>query len=319
MGNAWFRYSLLAVALGVTTLVVDDAYGQSVLEEKDEFGARTPMHAAAKSGFATYDDALDFAENSFAFGDYDRVIRVLEPWLMPTPVDRATEAIVADGYAWLGASAWFEGRIEEADVIFRAGLRQRHTMSLDPLVFPPELVHFFRELREQMQPELTQNRSNATDNVVYIESRVAQHPRWVSMLPFGYGMFVNGESEWGIAYAITEVSLLGVSASLFWANYAQRTASDDPANPLGYPDARRAETRRRVHIGTGAAFLGVMFINVVHGALIHNREQRVQYRTLTGPPEGFDAGGTPSQRSRRWQIRVTPLLDLSNQPPHPRR
>lgn len=317
MGRAWLRYVLLAVAVSGTG-VSASAWGQASPDTKDELSVRTPMHAAAKSGFATYDEALDFAENSFAFGDYDRVIRVLEPWLMPSPIDSSTDGNIADGYGWLGASAWFEGRIADADTVFRTGLRQRHTMTLDPLVFPPELVHFFREIREEMQPELAQRHSSATDNIVYIESRVAQHPRWVSMLPFGYGMFVNGESEWGIVYAFTEVSLLTVSSTLFWVNYAQRTASDDPNHPLGYPDPRRAETRRRVHIGTGAAFIGVVVVNMIHGAIIHNRERQVQYRTLTGPPEGFDAAPGPSQRTRRWQIQVTPLLDLSNQPPHPR-
>ena len=127
------------------------------------------------------------------------------------------------------------------------------------------------------------------------------------MIPFGYGMFVNGESEWGIVYAFTQASLLTVSGALFWTNYAKRTTSDDPANPLGYADPRRAEVRRRIHIGTGAAFIGVLVINMIHGAVIHGRENRIQYRTLTEPPDGF--GETQSTRNpRRWNVQVGPIF-----------
>lgn len=269
---------------------------------------RSPMDAAAQSGFARYGAALDFAENSFAFGDFDGVIRTLHPWLYPSPVLDAAAQASSDGYAWLGASAWFNDNPELCQKYFEAGLRAHRNMTLDPLVFPPELVQFFREIRDRMQPTREADQAAQSDNTVYIESRVAEHPRWVSMLPFGYGMFVNGENEWGILYALTEVSLLTVSTTLFWANYAQRIPSDDPSRPMGYPDEARAEMRRRVHIGTGAAFIGIVVINMIHGAVIHNRERRVQYRTLSEPPEGFQERSSADRRPQRWQIQVGPIF-----------
>lgn len=268
---------------------------------------RSPMDAAARSGFARYRDALDFAENAFAFGDFDAVIRTLEPWLYPSPVLDSAAQTSSDGYGWLGASAWFNDNPDAAHRYFEAGLRAHRTMLLDPLIFPPELVQYFREIREAMLPPTNDPRAPREDNTIYIESRVAEHPRWVSMLPFGYGMFVNGESEWGITYALTEASLLAVSASLFWVNYSRRLPSDDPAQPMGYADPRRAEMRRRVHIGTGAGFIGLVVINMIHGAVIHNREQRVQYRTLSAPPEGFSDVHSQNHR-RRWNIQVAPIF-----------
>lgn len=274
---------------------------------------RTPMHAAARSGFADYISALEFAENAFAFGDYRQVIRVLTPWLMPSPVDATTARNRADGYGWLAAAAWFENRPMEAREVLRTGLRVDPSMALDPLIFPPELVQFYREVREEMQPELTEISDNSGDNVVYIESRVVEHSIWVSMIPFGYGMFANGRSDWGIAYAFTEVSLLAVTTGLFWANYAERRASDDPRNPLGYPDPNRAALRRRIHVATGWALLGVITANVLHGALTHERAREVQYRTLTGPPDRLDErimGREPQSKARRWSVLVYPTLEL---------
>lgn len=276
-------------------------------EEPQPDGPRSPMDAAARSGFARYADALIFAENAFSFGDYDAVIRTLEPWLYPSPVLDSSAQLSTDGYAWLGASAWFNDRPEIAERFFEAGLRAHRQLTLDPLIFPPELIGFFREIRERMQLTATRENGDDQDNTVYIESRISDHPRWVSMIPFGYGMFVNGESEWGILYAFTQASLLTVSGAFFWTNYAKRTTSDDPANPLGYADPRRAEVRRRVHVGTGAAFLGVLVINMIHGAVIHGRENRIQYRTLSEPPEGL--GETQSTRhSRRWNVQVGPIF-----------
>ena len=279
------------------------------------------MHAAARSGFADYRQALEFAENAFAFGDYAQVIRVLSPWIMPSPVDAATARNAGDGYAWLASAAWFENRPVDAREILRTGLRVNASMTLDPLLFPPELVQFFREVREEMQPELASAESGGSGNTIYIESRIVEHSIWVSMIPFGYGMFANDRSDWGIAYAFTETSLLAVTTGLFWANYAERSRSDDPANPFGYPDPERAALRRRIHVATGWALLGVMAANIVHGALIHQRSQSVQYRTLSGPPEDLDErlpDRAAQQRARRWQLSVYPILDVGTRR-HPSR
>lgn len=279
------------------------------LEEESYESARSPMEAAARSGFSRYREALDFAEDAFSFGDFDAVIRTLEPWLYPSPVLDSAAQLSTDGYAWLGASAWLNDNPESADRYFRAGLRAHRQLTLDPLIFPPDLIQFFREIRDSMHFSSDQESASSEESTVYIESRISDHPRWVSMIPFGYGMFVNGESEWGIVYAFTQVSLLTVSGALFWTNYAQRTPSDDPNHLFGYPDPKRAEMRRRVHMGTGIAFIGVLVINMIHGAIIHGKENRIQYRTLSEPPEGFRDTHS-SSRPRRWQIQVGPVLQL---------
>lgn len=263
--------------------------------------------------FDDYNDALFFAENAFAFGDFPRTIAALEDWLLPAPRQGITDEAAIEGYTWLGVSAYFLEDERFAERAFVAGLRLSGRMQLDPLVFPPEVLQFFAQVRERWADRLDLD-DRDDDNVVFIESRVEEHSLLVSMLPFGYGMFVNGQNEWGITYAILESSLLAVSAGLFWANFAERSASDDPENPLGYPDPERAELRRRIHIGTGAAFLGLVAVNIVHGALIHQRDGIVQYRTLPDAPEDFEERIESRERAQRWNLRVQPILELTRRP-----
>jgi len=272
----------------------------------------TTERVSQLGGFLTYTDALAHAENAFAFGDYPTVIRTLRPWLYPRPIRDAVAQNTADGYAILGASAWFNDALEDAERYFKAGLEHQPSLKLDPLVFPPALVSFFQDLRKSMHLEDEDDPASLSSHTLYIESRISEHPIWVSMLPFGYGMFVNNQPEWGAVYALTEGVLLTVSTALFWANYAKRMPSDDPQHPMGYEDPRRAEMRKRVHIGTGAAFLGVVLINVIHGAVIHKQSQQVQYRTLSAPPEGFESTERSertrrSERNqRRWNLQIGP-------------
>lgn len=272
------------------------------------------------AGFFEYEEALIHAENAFAFGDYETVIQTLGPWLYPQPRRDAATENTLHGFTWLAASAWFIDDLEGAKRYFTAGLRQHRTMRLDPMVFPPALIHFFQAIRNELDLQDPDDNNVSESGTLYIESRVSEHPIWVSMLPFGYGMFVNDKPEWGAFYALTEGALLTVSTVTFWANYAKRLPSDDPNHPMGYADPQRAKMRKRLHISTGAAFLGVVLINAIHGALVHKQTRQVQYRTLSAPPEGFDSTER-SERSRqseknqhRWNIRVGPF---SNSPRAP--
>lgn len=283
--------------------------------------ARTEDDASADGfgAFHTYDEALSHAENAFAFGDYETVIQTLKPWLYPHPVHDTSSQDTANGYALLGAAAWFIDALDDAKKYFTAGLYQQPNLSLDPLVFPPGLIAFVQEIRKDLDLHEREEDPEG-EHTLYIESRISEHPIWVSMLPFGYGMFVNDKPEWGAVYALTEGALLTVSTAMFWANYAQRQPSDDPEHPMGYEDPQRAKMRKRVHIGTGAAFLGVVLINIIHGAIIHKQTQQVQYRTLSSPPEGFDSTehSTPSRRSeknqRRWNIQIGPYSNTLGAP-----
>lgn len=279
-----------------------------------------PTQQELLSGFLRYSEALAHAENAFAFGDYETAVRTLRPWLYPRPIRDATRQNTADGYAVLGASAWFMDALDISERYFKAGLTHHPTMKLDPLVFPPALVSFFQTLRKSMNLTDDEDAENADTSMLYIESRISEHPIWVSMLPFGYGMFVNDKPEWGAVYALTEGALLTVSTALFWVNYAKRQPSDDPQHPMGYEDPRRAKMRKRVHIGTGAAFLGVVLINIIHGAAIHKQSQQVQYRTLSAPPEGFESSER-SERTRRsernqhrWNIQIGPYSNAFGGP-----
>lgn len=329
------KHALAAmVSIALLSMIAPSAHSQKRRTiDADRSAAEAPSSSDAPSraksdedlgqlaGFYSYVDALSHAENAFAFGDYDTVIRTLRPWLYPRPIRDAASQNTADGYALLGASAWFIDEIELAERYFTAGLEHHAGLKLDPLVFPPALISFFQKVRTSLDLADPEEVESDSSNTLYIESRISEHPIWVSMLPFGYGMFVNDKPQWGAIYALTEGALLTVSTALFWANYTKRLPSDDPNHPMGYADPQRAKMRKRVHIGTGAAFLGVVLINIIHGAVIHKQSQQVQYRTLSSPPEGFDAPERTERTRRsernqhRWNIQIGPYSNTYSNAP----
>lgn len=262
-----------------------------------------------RSPFDDYDEALEFAENSFAFGDYERVIRVLSTELYPDRPDAVADLLIAEGFNYLGVSAHFVGNYDLAERAFLDLLRLDPAWELDPFVFPPEVISFFNDLKEEHADEF--GLENGEDReTVFVESRVREQSMLVSILPFGYGLITNGETEWGVFYALSESALLATSVSMFWINRANRKPSESLTIDFGYEDPDLARRRQRVQIGTGIAFLTLVTANVIHGALAHDREKDVRYRTLDRPPEEFDSRNDRSSAGR-WRIRFTPLLDLS--------
>lgn len=289
----------LCVALAVAVTVASFGSPRLALAQRSSVG----------SPFDDYEEALGFAENSFAFGDYDRVIRVLFEELYPTPPDHVPDLLLSEGFMYLGVSAHFEDNLDLARRAFLDLLRRDPTWELDPFVFPPEVISFFDALREEYADELP-IQDEDDRGTVFIESRVREQSILVSILPFGYGLITNGETEWGVFYALTESALLATTVSMFWLNRRDRVPSDSLTRDFGYDDANLARRRQRVQIGTGVAFLALVAANVVHGALAHDTEKDVRYRTLERPPSEFDRMEERSSRPR-WRLRVSPILELA--------
>jgi hypothetical protein len=212
---------------------------------------------------------------------------------------------------YLGVSAHFVGNLDLAERAFLNLLRLDPSWELDPFVFPPEAISFFDGLKEEHADEFT-TESEGDASTVFVESRVREQSILVSMLPFGYGLITNGETEWGVFYALTESALLATTVSMFWLNRANRVPSESLTTDFGYEDPELARRRQRIQIGTGVAFLALLTTNVIHGALAHDKEKDVRYRTLDSPPEEFnDSDSRDRSSGSGWRIRVSPVLELS--------
>lgn len=231
------------------------------------------------------DRILSFANDAFIYGDYRAVRDILQPLLRPEPMPLAVPVLIE---AWTldGVSAFFLGERSDADEAFLEILLLDPRLRLDPLLYPAPVISRFDRVREanaeRLDPLLG---TEGEESIVYIESRVREQPILLSMMPFGYGFFSMERDVLGVTYLLSQATLGAASASLFLLNESARDARGF------FPEADRAERRQRAQIGTGVAFLGLVALNAIHGALLHPRDGLIEYRTLTAPPESPTNGG----------------------------
>lgn len=245
---------------------------------------------AAKPTPDDIDRILSFANDAFVYGDYRAVRDILRPVLRPEPMPLATPILIE---AWTldGVSAFFLGERTEADEAFLEILLLDPRLRLDPLLYPAPVISRFDRVREanaeRLQPLLG---TEDEESIVYIESRVREQPLLVSMMPLGYGFFAMERDVLGVTYLLSQATLGITSASLFLLNESARDSRGF------FPEAERAERRQSAQIGTGIAFLGLVALNALHGALLHPRDGLIEYRTLTAPPESRTNEGDRSRR-----------------------
>lgn len=268
-----------------------------------------PDDGPATDAFASFDDALRFAENSFVYGDYADVVRALEPRLLPRARDGADVRALVRAYTLLGTAAHFETAGPDgdamaaiADAAFLELLLLDPRFRLDPLLYPPRVIERFESVREANRDRLDALIDDAdVSAVVYYERDVREQSRLVSMLPFGYGFFASDRDVAGMSYAIAESALGGTMIGLFLANEVAR--GDDGF----FDDPERARNRGTAQIATASAFTALIVANALHGALTHDRSRRVEYRTLTEPPPELLREPGDS-RSRGWSFSFAPII-----------
>lgn len=293
------RLSTALLAFVMSFAAIGVVRAQSVSEEAPRPSPRATSLASA----------LEFAENAFVYGDYENVVEVLAPLLLPSAPEDADERILIRAYTLLATSAHFEmlgPRPAEmaalADAAFLEVLLIDPRYRLDPLLYPPRVIARFEAVRaanaERLDAMLGEGDGDA---VVYVEREVRAQSRFVSMLPFGYGFFTSGRTGAGLGYALSEAALGGTMLGLFVANEVAR-------GPDGFvPDATRARNRGTAQVASSALFCAVLLANVIHGAVAHDPMGQVEYRTLPEAPPELGAP-RPKRPLSGWRISFVPLV-----------
>ena len=256
-------------------------------------------------GFATFDEALEFAENSYLYGDYLDVVQTLWSRLLPEPIADAANADLIRAYTLLGTAAHFEDMGRIADEAFLEVLRRDPDRRLDPLLYPPRVIERFESVRDVNADELDSLRGpDERSSTLYIQQEVREQSLLVSMLPFGYGFFTSDRDAQGVGYLIGETLLGTTMIGLYASNELART--DDGF----YEDPQRARNRGRAQLAIAGGFTALVLINAVHGAVTHDRSRRLSYRTLTEPPPELRDEGGDSSRRPRWRVSISPLVSF---------
>lgn len=262
-----------------------------------------PKQDEAPVAWDSFEDALDFAQNSYLYGDYGDVVTTLAPVLLPEAPDGVSDPTLVRAYTLLGTAAHFEDEGPIADDAFLEVLLRDPRFQLDPLLYPPRVIERFERVREtnaHRLEALTEERD--LGSVVYIQREVREQSRLVSMLPFGYGFFTSDRELAGFGYAVSEGALGATMFGLFLSNEFARGRDGFFAEP------ERARNRATAQLVVSSAFTALVIVNMVHGAVTHDQSMRSQYRVLDEPPADFEDGPSGVSRRRGWRFSFAPIF-----------
>ena len=238
------------------------------------------------------------AKNEYAYGNYDTAAKLLRGLLDPPRL--FTDAQLIEARRYLGLSLYLLD--EEAGAIeqFTQLLYLSPDYELDPFTVAPPIIELFEAVRTKHEAELDHIRTRLA------KTQRERHPEanlkttvtitrtiqseWATFLPFGVGQFQNGDTAWGVGFAVAEATLLAINISSYLLLRAQR---DDAGRP-GFP-ARKAGLVQALTIAqfSTAALFGVTWsLGIFHARLrfqpeITKTREKVEPLGPTAPPAGL--------------------------------
>lgn len=241
------------------------------------FATAVPRLAAGQSASLptatkTATSAVASAENAFEYRDFERVVKLVRPWLHPRRILDPKLALVARRL--LGVSLHVLDRREEAKEEFAELLLIDPQHKLDPFLVPPAVIQTFEDVRTAMRPTL--NRILRARGVQPLRPTPATGPPSlqvvevpplaIAFLPGGIPQFAADETGWGVLWAVLQAGFLTL-------------------NLVGFDQAGRNEGGR-FSLWTGLQYAGLVgFLGAWTASGIQGYAQLkgVRARSLTAP------------------------------------
>lgn len=231
--------------------------------------------AGLRPAFAGPSEELAEARTAFRRGDYEQAIPQLSGLLYPHS-RLSRQADLTEAHLLLGVAYYETGRAASAEREFQEALFVDPEVSLDG-IFSDEVVRFFRRTKkaamrrrdeEQRLRRLAEERDRyrrALENMYVVEKR----NYFVNFVPFGAGQFQNGQTEKGIAFAVSQGLLGGTSMAMYALQQLQY-------NPYTPGDIDTINRLRLVQLSTGGLALTIMGWGIIDA--LANYEPTVERR-----------------------------------------
>jgi tetratricopeptide (TPR) repeat protein len=234
-------------------------------------------------------ESLRDGENWFIYGDFDQVVKRLQPLVEPTlRFERRDDA--ARAFELLGLACFYLRREADARRYFEQLIRREPDRLLDPLTVPPPATRFYEEIRTRLAKELELQRDalkrqleieaeqRRQANLVVERIELRRNSRVLAVVPFGVGQFQNDDNLVGTIFLAAELAT-AASSIAFWL------AVEDLRNSTGRFDpneVERARQLRTAQVATGASALALMVAGATH-ALATFREESEIRKQRVGP------------------------------------
>lgn len=162
----------------------------------------SPGEEAIPTGIA---ERITRAESAFRVQNYPRVVELLDSLVNHPKLEGRPEQVKV--LEWLGAAHWFMNVPDAARLAFGQLLKESPFHTLDPFVYPEQLIAFFEARRKELIdanviPSKPEPGPDTGPRAVLVRT-VTRHdtPTLAYVVPFGVGQFANDDIGKGATFA----------------------------------------------------------------------------------------------------------------------
>lgn len=296
-GLVWRLFSVLCTLVFCTSMAVCDEY--------DEFA---------------------LAKNAFDAGEYQEAVRRFDALLLK---GIQNPSLIVESHKFVAISYLFIGNETSAERHFNKLLTRAPNFTLDPLLYPIEVVDFFTKIKQKSKKQLEalakakaieeqkrKEREAARQKAeaeklrrnIYFEKEVKKGSLLVALLPFGAGQFQNKKMVKGTLFLSAELLLGGTAITFYFLHESLRA---DASKPVA--DANRRETlmrRERIFRISNFASLGALVLVAGIGitdALLQFKAESVVWKRVNETDVPDDMRHKPNSKSVSLRIVPSPL------------
>lgn len=239
--------------------------------------ATLPLVAALLLG-----PAVQRASDAYDYGDFAGACRQLEAARVAADTPSADQPALL---RLLGACHHVQHHDEAAAEAWRAWLALEPAAALDPVVYPPEMVEFFRRLKPQTPPSAAPASvaapatspppAPATDTPAPApaERKPQTKSTALALLPFGTGQFQNGHTTKGWFFAAFDAAALGFAVVNLYRTESLKTSGSFLGGGKYATDADRETAEQSLNFYVaGFAIFGALWAYGAVDALTHFEE-----------------------------------------------
>jgi len=253
-------------------------------------------------GPVSADEFEDFAgaKNAYEAGEYETAVTRFEAILKGQPKNKG---LVEETHKLLGVSYVFVGDTDGAEAQFIELLTADPGFSLDPLVFPIDVIDFFTSVknrhgdriatlaRERAREEEARRREEEARREaeleklkrnVYLERASRESSLLVAFVPFGAGQFQNEQPVKGALFLSAEILLGATALTTFILHERLRPRSEEPfSSTSDRREYARLEEGFRIANLVSVITMGAVMLAGLADALYFFERGRVEWKPVT--------------------------------------
>jgi tetratricopeptide (TPR) repeat protein len=244
-------------------------------------------------------DRFAAAKNAYDAGEYEVAVTRFEELLES---DLKNPALIIETYKLLGVSFMFTGNRDEAEAAFLKLLTLSPEHTLDPLVFPIDVIDFFTAIKRRNDERLAElARVRAAEEVArheaeeearraelqklartyYLERSREEKSLLVALMPLGAGQFQNGEKIKGSLFLGGELLLGATAMTTYFLHEGLRPRSKEPfASTEDRQAYERLEAGYRISNYASLVALGLLAVTGVVDSLYNFKRETIIWREV---------------------------------------